>query len=129
MAGTGVRQMSATPVRPAVSGDDQSHEGVNRRSAHEGPLPPERKMEKNTEADQNVFPISLMVVMEQWICLALGILCMVSGILGISVNPGQNDLPAPLAWAGLGYVPLLRITAAACLASGVVLARLGWTSH
>ena len=31
--------------------------------------------------------------------------------------------------AGLGYVPLLRITAAACLALSVVLVRLGWTGR
>ena len=121
--------MSVTPVRPVVSGSGRSHHGVDRCLDHEDTLNSERKIEKKAGSDQNDFPLSLIIVIEQWICLALGILCMVAGIFGISMNPGQNDLPAHLAWAGLGYVPLLRITAAACLALGVVLVRLGWTGR
>jgi hypothetical protein len=113
MTGTGIGRMLATPGRSAVSGTAR--------------LNSERRTEKKTEAGQSSFLLSLIVAIEQWICLVLGIVCVVSGILGISMNPGQNELTAHLAWAGLGYVPLLRITAATCLALGTVLVRLGWT--
>jgi hypothetical protein len=129
MTGTGVGHMLATPGRSAVSESARSHQGVNRCLDHEDTLNSERRIEKKRAAGQSGFPFSLIVVIEQWICLVLGIVCMVSGTLGISMSPGQNDLPAHLAWAGLGYVPLLRVTAAACLALGVVLVRLGWTSR
>jgi hypothetical protein len=87
-----------------------------------------QRTEKKAEPEQNDFSLTLIVVIEQWICLALGIVCVVSGILGISMNLDQDALPADLAWTGLVYVPMLRISAAACLALGVVLARLGWAS-
>jgi hypothetical protein len=111
------------------SGSARSRQGVDRCLDREGTLNSERRMENKASANQSSFLFSLIVVIEQWICLVLGIVCVVSGILGISMHPGQNDLPAHLAWEGLGFVPLLRITAAACLALGVALARLGWTSR
>ena len=129
MAGTGVGPMVATPGRSAVSGTARSHQEVGRCLDHHGTLNSERRTERKTEADQSSVLLSLIVAIEQWICLVLGIVCMASGILGISMNPGQNDLTAHLAWAGLGYVPLLRITAATCLALGVVLVRMGWTGR
>ena len=76
----------------------------------------------------SVFPFTLTVVIEQWICLVLGIACIVSGIVGIAMNPVQNDLSAELPCSKSIYVPLLRTTAAVCLALGVVLVRLGWAS-
>jgi hypothetical protein len=129
MAGTSVDEMLAIPGGSAVSGRALSHQGVNRCPDQEGTLHSEQRRENKAGASQSGFLFSLLVVIEQWICLGLGIICIISGTLGISVSPGQNDLPAHLAWAGLGYAPLLRITAAACLASGVVLVRLGWTSR
>ena len=129
MAGTSVGQMLATQGRSAVSGSARSHQGVGRRLDREGTLNSERKIEKQGEADQSGFPVSLIVVIEQWICLGLGMICMISGILGISMSTGQNDLSTHLAYAGFGYVFLLPITAAACLTLGVVLVRLGCTSR
>jgi hypothetical protein len=125
MAGTGVDQMLEIPGGSAVSGRALSHQGVDRYPDQEGTLHSERRIENKAGASKSGSPFSLMVVIEQWICLGLGIICMISGTLGISMSPGQNDLPAHLAWVGLGYTPLLRITAAACLAFGVVLVRLG----
>jgi hypothetical protein len=87
-----------------------------------------RRLERKGEPEQNDFQLTLIVVIEQWICLVLGIACMVSGIVGIAMHLGQNDLPADLASSKSVYVPLLRITAAVCLALGVVLVRLGWAS-
>ena len=129
MAGTGVGRMLATPGRSAVSGTGRSHQEVSRCLDHHGTLNSERRTEKKTSADQSSILLSLIVATEQWICLVLGIVCVVSGILGVSMNPGQNDLTAHLAWAGLGYVALLRITAATCLALGIVLVRMGWTGR
>jgi hypothetical protein len=101
---------------------------VDRRLDHEGTLNSERKIEKKAGADQNNFPLNLIVVIEQWISLVLGIVCLVSGIVGIAMNPGQNDLSADFPWSKSMYVPLLRIMAAICLALGIVLVRLGWAS-
>jgi hypothetical protein len=87
-----------------------------------------RRKERKEESEESVFPLTLIVVIEQWICLVLGIVCLVSGIVGIAMNPGQNDLSLDFPWSKSIYVPLLRITAAVCLALGVVLVRLGWAS-
>jgi len=70
--------------------------------------------------------MTLVVVIEQWICMVLGIACIILGILGISMHLGQDALPADLSWSKSIYVPFLRITAGVCLAWGVVLVRLGW---
>jgi len=129
MAGSGVGRMLATSGRSAISGSAQSHQGVDRGLDREDTLNSERRIEKKAGATQSRFPVSLIVVIEQWICLGLGMICMISGTLGISMSTSQNDLSAHFAWAGLGYVPLLRITAAACLALGIVLVRLGSTSR
>jgi len=87
-----------------------------------------RRKERKEESEQSVLPLTPTFVIEQWVCLVLGIACMVSGIVGIAMNPGQNDFSADLPWSKSIYVPLLRITAAVCLALGVVLVRLGWAS-
>ena len=85
-------------------------------------------MEKKREDEPSYSPLMMqIVVIEQWICLALGIACVASGIAGIFMDPGRNALPADLAWLGAAYVPVLRITAAVCLVLGVVLVRLAWT--
>ena len=128
MADTGVRQISVILGRSAVSKSARSQQGGVRCLYHEGHLNSRRRIEKKAGVGQNDFPLSLIVVIEQWICLVLGIVCIVSGILGISMNLGQNALPVGHAWSGWVYVLVLRITAAVCLALGVVLVRLGWTS-
>ena len=125
MAGTGAGRMLAAPGSSAISGSARSHQGMDRYLDREGTLNSERRIEKKAEANQSGFLLSLIVVIEQWICLGLGMICMISGTLGISMSTGQNDLPADIAWAGLGYAPLLRITAAVCVALGVILVRLG----
>jgi hypothetical protein len=129
MADTGIGRMLAIPGRSAVSGTARSHQEVGRGLDRHRTLNSGRRTEKKTGADQSSFLLSLIVAIEQWICLVLGLVCVVSGILGISMNPSQNDLTARLAWTGLGYVPLLRMTAAMCMALGIVLVRLGWTGR
>ena len=68
----------------------------------------------------------MIVVIEQWICLALGVVCMVFGMWGISMKPEQDALSAYIAWLGSLYMPTLRVTAAVCIGLGVMLARRGW---
>jgi hypothetical protein len=67
-----------------------------------------------------------IVVIEQWICLVLGLVCMASGIWGIYMKPEQDTLSAYIAWLGSLYMPTLRLMALACIGSGVALARWGW---
>jgi hypothetical protein len=111
---TGAGQILASPGRSAVSGSARDHRG---------------RVKSKVDANQSGFALSLIVAIEQWICLLLGIACMVAGTLGMSMNPGQHSLPAQLAWTGLAYVPLLRRTAAACVGLGAVLVRMGWTGR
>src|SRR6202042_3388011 len=67
-----------------------------------------------------------IVVIEQWICLVLGLVCMAFGIRGIYMKPEQDALSAHIAWLGSLYMPTLRVTAVACIGLGVALARWGW---
>jgi hypothetical protein len=67
-----------------------------------------------------------IVVIEQWICFVLGLVCMAFGIWAICVKPEELALSAYIAWLGSLYVPTLRVTAVVCLGLGVALVRLGW---
>jgi hypothetical protein len=67
-----------------------------------------------------------IVVIEQWVCFVLGLLCMAFGIWGIYVEPEEHALSAYMAWLGSLYMPTLRVTAVVCLGLGVTLVRLGW---
>jgi hypothetical protein len=128
MADAGTDRISATTGRPEAWGVSQNPRGGVRRRDYEGTLSAGRKKEKKEESKVSLFPLTLTVVIEQWICLVLGIVCIVSGIAGAVMNPGQNDLSVDLPCSKSIFVPLLRITAAICLALGVVLLRLGWAS-
>jgi hypothetical protein len=59
-----------------------------------------------------------IVVIEQWICVILGLVCMVFGIWGIYMKPEQDALSAYTAWLGSLYMPTLRVTAVACIGLG-----------
>jgi hypothetical protein len=128
MAGAGIDRISATTDKPPVWGGSQNPRGGVKHRDHEGALSVVRRKERKEEPEESVFPLTLIVVIEQLICLVLGIVCLVSGVVGITMNPGQNDLSADFPWLKSIYVPLLRITAAVSLALGVVLVRLGWAS-
>jgi hypothetical protein len=127
MADTNAHRIWTTAGGFGVWGDTRSPRGGVSPLGHEGTLSAGRRIEKKGEAEQSYSPLMmLVVVIEQWICMVLGITCIVSGILGISMHLGQDALPADLSWSKSIYVPLLRITAAVCLAWGAVLVRLGW---
>jgi hypothetical protein len=81
---------------------------------------------KGGDEQKRVQPTTIVVI-EQWICFVLGLVCTALGIWGICMKPGQGALSAYIAWLGSIYVPVLRVTAVACLGMGVVLIRRGWT--
>jgi hypothetical protein len=106
---------------PPIHDDAGSrHKGVSRLD-HERPASAEQGMKKNGEDSR----FQLIVVIEQWICLALGVVCIASGIWGVFLKLSQSALPAHLAWLAPEYAPTLRITAIACLVMGSVLVRRG----
>jgi hypothetical protein len=80
------------------------------------------KSEKDEREDSR---FKLIVAIEQWICLVLGVVCIASGIWGVFLKLSQNALPAYLAWLAPEYVLTLRVTAVACLGMGLVLVRSG----
>jgi hypothetical protein len=85
-----------------------------------------REVRKKEENEQRRAQPKTIVV-EQWICFALGFVCMAFGFWGICMEPGQRALPTYVTWLGSLYEPALRVTAVACLGMGLVLLRRGWT--
>jgi hypothetical protein len=75
---------------------------------------------------QKIAPAATIVVVEQWICFTLGLVCVAFGVGGIVMTPRQHALSTYIAWLGSLYVPTLRVTAVVCLGLGVMLIRLGW---
>jgi hypothetical protein len=124
-ADTGAGRILATKNMSPIHDDaDSRHKGVSRLD-HERPSSTEQGMKKNRE-ERKVFRFELIIVIEQWICLILGVVCIASGALGVFLKLSQNALPAHLAWLMPAYVPTLRITAVACFVMGLVLVRRGW---
>ena len=68
-----------------------------------------------------------IVVIEQWICLVLGVACIALGMWGICMKTGQDALSEHIAWLGTLYIPTLRVTAVVCVGLGLMLIRRGWT--
>ncbi len=66
------------------------------------------------------------IVVEQWICFVLGLVCMAFGIWGLCIKSGQSALSSCIAWLGSLYVPTLRVTAIVCIGLGIMLIRRGW---
>jgi hypothetical protein len=84
-----------------------------------------REVRKKEENEQRRAPPKTIVV-EQWICFVLGLVCMAFGMWGICMKPEQDALSAYIAWLGSLYMPTLRVTAVVCIGLGVMLARRGW---
>ena len=126
MAGTNAHRIWAAIGGFWVWGGTRSLRGGVRHLGREGTSSARQRTEKEAE-EENYSPLMmLVVVIEQWICVVLGISCMVSGVVGIAMDPCLNDVATGLHWPKSIYVPLLRITAAVCFVLGVVLFRLGW---
>ena len=66
-----------------------------------------------------------IVVAVQWLCLLLGLICMICGIYGLFMKYNQDSPNAYIRWLGPAYGPVLRFTAISCIALGAVLVRHG----
>ena len=101
------------------------HQGVSRLD-HAWTSSAGQGIKNNAKEERKDPRFGLIVAIEQWICLALGVVCIASGTCGVFLKLSQNDLPAHLTWLAMAYVPVLRITSVACLVMGLVLVRRGW---
>jgi hypothetical protein len=122
---TNAGRISATMSMSPTHDDAGSRHKDASRLVHEPPASAKQGMKKNREEERKNPPFGLIVAIEQWICLVLGVACIASGTWGIFLKLSQNALPAYLAWLAMGYVPTLRITAVVCLVMGLVLVRRG----
>jgi hypothetical protein len=111
-----------------IHGDAGSRYKDVGRLDHERPSSAEQGMKKSKKEERKDSRFGLIIAIEQWICLVLGVVCIASGIWGVFLQLSQNALPAYLAWLATVYVQTLRITAVACLVMGLVLVRRGLAS-
>jgi hypothetical protein len=129
MADTGIGRILTTKVISPAQGYDRGIGNFQENAKHLGH---ERTVnvrqgvgEKGGDKQKSGQPTTVAVI-EQWICLVLGLVCMAFGVWGICMEPGQNALSEHIAWLGLLYMPTLRVTAVVCVGLGVMLARRGW---
>ena len=128
MAAPSTGRILATKVTPAIQGYDRGtgslHEDVKHLGRERTLSVRQGAREKGGGERKSAQPTTIVVI-EQWICLVLGLLCMAFGIWGICMKPEQDALSAYIAWLGSLYVPTLRITAVVCVGLGVMLIRRG----
>ena len=128
MPDTDTDRISATEVTSPIHGYDRGtsslHEDVGHLSRERTLSVGQGAREKGEDERKNAQPTTIVVI-EQWICLVLGLLCMAFGIWGICMKPEQDALSAYIAWLGSLYVLTLRITAVVCVGLGVMLIRRG----
>jgi hypothetical protein len=128
MADPSTGRLLAAKVTPAIQGYDRGtgslHEDV-KHLGRERTLSVRQGAREKGGGERKSAPPTTIVVIEQWVCLVLGLLCMAFGIWGICMKPEQDALSAYIAWLGSLYVPTLRITAVVCVGLGVMLIRRG----
>jgi hypothetical protein len=129
MADTGIGRILTTKIISPIQSYNRSTRSLHGDVGHVGR---ERTLsagqgarEKGGDEQESAQP-KMIVVIEQWICLVLGLVCMAFGMWGICMKPEQDALSAYIAWLGSLYMPTLRVTAVVCIGLGVVLARRGW---
>ena len=129
MANTGTSRTLATkaisPIQSYDRGTRSLHEDVGHLSRARTSSVGQDVREKGGGEQKSAQPKTIVVI-EQWICLVLGLVCMAFGMWGICMNPEQEALSAYIAWLGSLYMPTLRVTAIVCIGLGVMLARRGW---
>jgi hypothetical protein len=126
-ADTGAGRLSTTRNMSPIHNDAGSRAKDVGRFDRKRPTSAEEGMKKSRKDAQKDPRFGLIVAIEQWICLVLGVVCIVSGTWGVFLKLSQNALPAYLGWLETAYVPTLRLTAVACLVMGLVLVRRGLT--
>jgi hypothetical protein len=128
MADTGTGRILATkvisPIQSYNRGTRTLHEDVGHLS-RERTLSVGQSVREKGGGEQNAQPTTSAVI-EQWICLVLGLVCMAFGVWGLCMQPEQDALSEYIAWLGSLYMPTLRVTAVVCIGLGVMLARRGW---
>ena len=129
MADTRTGQILAIKVRSPIQSYDRGtrslHEDAGHLS-HERTLSGGQGVREKGGGEQESAQPKMTVFIEQWICLVLGLVCIVFGIWGICMSPEKDALSAHIAWLGSLYMPTLRVTAVVCIGLGVMLARRGW---
>jgi hypothetical protein len=129
MADTRTGRILATKAISAIQGYDRGAGGLHEDVGHlryQRTLSAGQRVRKKRGHEQKSAQHTTIVVIEQWICLVLGLVCMAFGMWGICMKPEQDVLSAYIAWLGSLYMPMLRVTAVVCLGLGVMLARRGW---
>ena len=129
MADTGAGRILATKVISSIQSCDRGtrslHEDVGHLSSERTLSVGQRVRGKGGGEQKSAQPATIAVI-EQWICLVLGLVCMAFGMWGIWMKPEQDALSAYIAWLGSLYMPALRVTAVVCIGLGIMLARRGW---
>jgi hypothetical protein len=129
MAGTGTGRTLASKVISPIQSCDRSTRSLHRNVEHvsrERTLSAGQGVREKGAGEQESAQPKTIVVIEQWICLVLGLVCMAFGIWGIYMKPEQDALFVHVARPGSLYMPTLRVTAVACIGLGVALVRWGW---
>jgi hypothetical protein len=128
-ADIGIGRILTTKVISPIQGYDRGagslHEEVG-QLGRERALSVGRGIRKKGGGEQKSGQPTTIAVIEQWICLILGITCIAFGMCGICMKLGQDALPEHIAWLGSLYMPTLRVTAVVCVGLGVMLIRRGW---
>jgi hypothetical protein len=126
---TGIGRILTTKVISPIQGYDRAAASLHEAVGHLGrerPLSVGRRIRKKGGDEQKSAQPTTIAVIEQWICLVLGLVCMAFGMWGICMKPGQGALSEHIAWLGSLYMPTLRVTAVVCVGLGVMLIRRGW---
>jgi hypothetical protein len=129
MADTGIGQILTTKVISPIQGYDRGAGSLHEEVGHvsrERTLSGGRGIGKKGRDEQKSAQPTTITVIEQWICLVFGLVCMAFGMWGICMTPGQDALSEHIAWLGSLYMPTLRVTAVVCLGLGIMLLRRGW---
>jgi hypothetical protein len=128
MADTGIGRILTTKLISPVQGYDRGTRGLHEvgHLSRERTLSVGQSVREKGGGEQESAQPKMIVVIEQWICLVLGLVCMAFGMWGICMKPEQDALSAYISWLGSLYIPTLRVTAVVCIGLGVMLARRGW---
>src|SRR3979490_898374 len=125
MADTGIGRILTTKVISPIQGYDRSTGSLQEDVGylgHERTLSVGQRVREKAGDEQKSAQSTTIVVIEQWICFELGLVCMAFGMWGVCMMPGQHALSAYIAWLGSLYIPTLRVTAVVCIGLGVMLA-------
>ena len=129
MADTGIGRILTTKVISPIQSYDRGTRSLHADVGYvsrERTLSVGQRVREKGEGKQKDAQPKMIVVIEQWICLVLGLICMAFGMWGICMRPGQGALSEHIAWLGSLYMPTLRVTAVVCVGLGVMLIRRGW---